>query len=59
MHCTDKCGEQRDALWAGTNGLGNPQGQGKAETSRQAICTQILPGKLWNQALVISALQWI
>lgn len=52
MHCTDKCGEQRDTLWAEPNGLGNPQRQGRAQTSREAVCTQILPRTLQIRALV-------
>lgn len=52
VHGTDKRREQRDALWAEPNGLGNPPRQGRAQTSRETMCTQILPGTLGIRALV-------
>ena len=30
----------------------NGQGQSRAQTSGEAVCSQIFPGTLWNQALV-------
>ena len=55
-HRTDKRGEWRDALWVEPNGLGNPQRQGRTQTSTEAVCTHILLGTFWSQALAYQCL---